>query len=62
MFANNVQYQLQQLLHVCYIAYIWEIQHDQYNDAWLVDDDGPAQPETTAFRDKCHQIWGELVT
>ena len=35
----------------CVLHNICEIHHDQFNDAWLVDNDGLAQPATTAFRD-----------
>ena len=47
---------------------ICEIHHDQFNDAWLVDNDGLAQPSTTAFRDigasdsRSRQIRGALIT
>ena len=52
----------------CVLYNICEIHHDQFNDAWLVDDDGLAQPDTTLFRDvnasnnRSRQIRGALVT
>ena len=53
----------------CVLHNICEIHHDQFNDAWLVENDGHAQQPTTAFTD-CHistsdrsqQIRGALVT
>ena len=36
---------------VCVLHSICEIHLDHFNDAWLVDNDGLAQPATTAFRD-----------
>ena len=35
----------------CILHNICEIHHDQFNDAWLVDNDGLTQPPTTVFRD-----------
>ena len=52
----------------CVLHNIHEIHHDQFNDAWLVDDDGLAQKPTTVFRDisasdsRSRQIRGALVT
>ena len=52
----------------CVLHNICEIHHDQFNDAWLVDNDGLAQPPTTAFRDistsdsRSRQIRDALVT
>jgi len=52
----------------CVLHNICEIHHDQFNDAWLVDDNGLAQPDTTVFRDinasssRSRQIRGALVT
>ena len=51
----------------CVLHLLCEIHHDQFNDAWLVDNDGLAQPDTTAFRDinasnsRSCQIRGALV-
>ena len=35
----------------CVLHNICEIHHDQFNDAWLAENDDLAQPATTAFRD-----------
>ena len=52
----------------CVLHNICEIHHDQFNDAWLVDNDGLAQPPSTVFSDigssdsRSQQIRGALVT
>ena len=52
----------------CVLHNICEIHHDQFNDAWLVDNNGLAQPPSTVFRDigasdsRSRQIRGALVT
>ena len=52
----------------CVLHNICEIHHDQLNDAWLVDDNGLAQPDTSVFREvnaansRSRQIRGALVT
>ena len=51
----------------CVLHNICEIHHDQFNDAWLVDNGGLAQPATTALEigasdSRSRQIRGALVT
>ena len=63
MYIHNVPVVAAYVLHnIC------EIHHDQFNDAWLVENDDLARPSTTAFKDvnasdsRPRQIRGALVT